>query len=141
MGRKKPDWIEYKGQGLSSGIAMGYAFRMEAFNSGIFRIRINESEVDSEMKRFREAVADSQKRCLADKARLESAVGRELSYVIDAHLLMLEDPNFLGEIEKRIIDKLASPEQAVREVADELLQAYSAWKTIISGTGFQILRM
>ncbi len=126
MGRKKPDWIEYKGQGLSSGIAMGHAFRMEAFNSGIFRIRINESEVDSEMKRFREAVADSQKRCLADKARLESAVGRELSYVIDAHLLMLEDPNFLGEIEKRIIDKLASPEQAVREVADELLQAYSA---------------
>ncbi len=126
MDRKKPDWIEHKGQGLSSGIAMGYAFRMEAFNSGIFRIRINESEVDSEMKRFREAVADSQKRCLADKARLESAVGRELSYVIDAHLLMLEDPNFLGEIEKRIIDKLASPEQAVREVADELLHAYSA---------------
>ncbi len=126
MVSNKPDWNEYKGQGLSAGIAKGHAFRMETFNSGIFRIRINESEVDSEMKRFREAVAASQRRCLADKARLESAVGRELSYVIDAHLLMLEDPNFLGEIEKRIIDKLASPEQAVREVADELLQAYSS---------------
>lgn len=126
MVSKKPDWNEYKGQGLSAGIARGQAFRMEAFNSGIFRIRISESEVDSEMKRFREAVSVSQKRCLADKARLESAVGRELSYVIDAHLLMLEDPNFLGEIEKRIIDKLASPEQAVREVADELLQAYAS---------------
>ncbi len=126
MGRKKPDWNELQGQGLSAGIARGHAFRMETFNSGIFRIRINESEVNAEMKRFREAVADSRKRCLEDKARLELAVGRELSYVIDAHLLMLEDPNFLGEIEKRIIDKLASPEQAVRDVADELLNAYAA---------------
>ena len=126
MGRDNPEWNEFKGQGLSAGIAKGHAFRMETFNSGIFRIRINESEVESEMKRFRDAVADSHARCLEDKARLESAVGRELSYVIDAHLLMLEDPNFLGEIEKRIIDKLASPEQAVRDVADELLDAYSA---------------
>jgi len=126
MGRKKPDWEELEGQGLSGGIATGHAFRMETLNSGIFRIRINESDVDAELKRFREAVADSQKRCLKDKARLESAVGRDLSYIIDAHLLMLEDPNFLGEIEKRIVDKLSSPEQAVREVADELLQAYSA---------------
>lgn len=126
MGGKKPDWNELHGQGLSAGIARGHAFRMETFNSGIFRIRINESEVNAEMKRFREAVADSHKRCLEDKARLELAVGRELSYVIDAHLLMLEDPNFLGEIEKRIIDKLASPEQAVRDVADELLNAYAA---------------
>jgi len=126
MGRKKPDWEELQGQGLSSGIATGHAFRMETLNSGIFRIRIEESEIDSELKRFREAVADSHRRCLEDKARLESAVGRELSYIIDAHLLMLDDPNFLGEIEKRIVDKLASPEQAVREVADELLQAYSA---------------
>ncbi len=126
MGRKKPDWDELKGLGLSSGIATGHAFRMETMNSGIFRIRINESEVETELNRFRDAVADSQRRCLKDKSRLESAVGRELSYIIDAHLLMLEDPNFLGEIEKRIIDKLDSPEQAVREVADELLQAYSS---------------
>jgi len=126
MGRKKPGWKELKGQGLSAGIATGHAFRIETFNSGIFRIRIKESDVESELKRFREVVAESHRRCLDDKARLETAVGRELSYIIDAHLLMLEDPNFLGEIEKRIIDKLASPEQAVREVADELLHAYSA---------------
>ena len=126
MVRKKPDWDEYRGQGLSAGIATGHAFRMETFNSRIFRIRISESEVESEMKRFREAVAESHRRCLEDKARLEAVVGRELSYIIDAHLLMLEDPNFLGEIEKRIIDKLASPEQAVRDVADELLHAYAS---------------
>lgn len=126
MVRKKPDWKELKGQGLSAGIAVGHAFRMETFNSGIFRIRINENEVESEIKRFREAVGASHRRCLEDKARLESLVGRELSYIFDAHILMLEDPNFLAEIEKKIIDKLTSPEQAVREVADSLLQAYAA---------------
>ena len=125
MGRKRPDWKEFKGQGLSAGMATGHAFRMETISSGIFRIRIDESEVESEIERFRKAVSDSHKSCLKDKARLEKAVGRELSYIIDAHLMMLEDPNFLGEIEKRIIDKLTSPEQAVREVADELLQAYA----------------
>jgi phosphotransferase system enzyme I (PtsI) len=58
------------------------------------------------------------------KEKFEAELGKEHSYIIDAHLLILEDPLLLKEVEKKIQEELQSPERAVREAAEHWISVY-----------------
>jgi phosphoenolpyruvate-protein phosphotransferase (PTS system enzyme I) len=116
----------FEGKGLAPGVAWGVAYRIEPRHPDYFRIRIAREEIEAEVARFRQAIARTREQYLVDKRKFEAVVGTEHSYIIDAHLLMLEDRLLLEEIERRIAELLDSPEKAIRHVADELLAVYDS---------------
>ena len=113
------------GKGLSPGISFGTAYRVEAELPAFYRIDIQAEDLETELERLEQALEKSRDQYLRDKQRLAAALGQEHSYIIDAHLQMLQDPPFLAEIEKRI-RALESPEKALRCVGEELLAAYQS---------------
>ncbi|GAB4117885.1 MAG: phosphoenolpyruvate--protein phosphotransferase [Acidobacteriota bacterium] len=119
--RTRPEVLQ--GRALSPGEGWGFAYRVEPRHPAFYRLRIGPAEVEAEVSRFREAVARARDQYASDKERFEALVGREHSYIVEAHLLMLEDRVLLDEIEARI-RRLDSPERALRHVADRYLAAY-----------------
>ncbi len=113
-----------QGKALSPGLVFGTAYRVEPQHPAFFRLSISPKDVSVELKRFRKALKRSRQQYLRDKKKLEKAVGKEHAAIIDAHLLMLEDPWLLEEIEKGIRENLESPEKAIQHVADNLLDVY-----------------
>lgn len=118
--------IQLVGLGLSPGVAVGTAYRVESQSPVLYRIRIKPEDVDRELVRFQKALEKSRGQLLRVKEKFEAEVGKEHSYIIDAQLLMLEDRQFLEEIEQRIRGELDSPEKALRRVSEEWLSVYEA---------------
>jgi phosphotransferase system enzyme I (PtsI) len=112
------------GVGLSPGVSIGTAYGVEPQIAAFYPIRITSDEVVSELKRLHAALKESRRQLEKAKEKLEAELGKEHSYIIDAHLLILEDPLLLKEIEKKIQEELQSPERAVREAAEHWISVY-----------------
>lgn len=117
--------IHWNGLGVSEGIAIGRVFRMHDGANYVFRSRIDASEIERELRRFRAARRLAARQLLTIKKRAESNLGKDHASVFDAHLLLLEDEKLLGEVEKLISLERANAEWAVRMTADHLLSVYS----------------
>ena len=115
---------ELSGVGLSPGVSIGTAYVVEPQIAAFYPIRITPDELSSELKRLRAALKESRRQLEKAKEKLEVELGKEHSHIIDAHLLILEDPLLLGEIEKKIQKELQSPERAVREAAESWISVY-----------------
>ena len=90
----------------------------------LYPIRIASDEVTRELKRLHAALKESRLQLEKARRKLEAELGKEHSHIIDAHLLILEDPLLLEEIERKIQEELQSPERAVREAAENWISAY-----------------
>ena len=99
-----------RGIGVSPGIVMGNATRIDATEIQVEHIHLPETLLDGEIKRLHEAVTraatviDRLEIDLA-KANHADAVVEEMGEhmaVLDAHKLMLHDPMLLGEAERLI---------------------------------------
>ncbi|MCH8016281.1 MAG: phosphoenolpyruvate--protein phosphotransferase [Acidobacteria bacterium] len=115
---------ELSGVGLSPGVSIGTAYEVEPQIVALYPIRIASDEVTSELKRLHAALKESRLQLEKAREKLEAELGKEHSHIIDAHLLILEDPLLLEEIERKIQEELQSPERAVREAAEKWISAY-----------------
>ncbi len=109
---------------LSPGLAIGTAYKIEPQAPSYYRISISRSEVEPELQRLKQALEHSRAQLLEIQKKLEARVGAEHSYIIDAHLLMLEDQHFLAEAEQKIREELQTSERAVREAGEGWLSVY-----------------
>ena len=121
----KPEHI-FHGNGVSPGLAIGNALKLDTRNHVVFKIHVDPSLVEREVGRFRRAVQASKEQLEARKSRLEEKVGHEHSYILDAHILMLEDPSLLVEIESSIQADKVNAEWAVRRATDRMRRAYES---------------
>ena len=103
------------GVGLSPGLAIGTAYKVEPRTGVLYRIQILEDEVADELERLRQALQESHRQLELAKKKFESEVGEEHAYIIDAHMLILDDRQLIQEVEERVIGKLQSPEACTRQ--------------------------
>ncbi|HUG43206.1 MAG TPA: phosphoenolpyruvate--protein phosphotransferase [Acidobacteriota bacterium] len=118
--------ILLQGVSVTPGIGVGTVCRVDSQAPTFFRIQMEPNEVEKELARFREAVERTGRQLRSVKEQFEAEMGAEHAHIIDAHILMLEDSTFLGEIEGRIREHLDTPEKAVQRVADEWLSVYAS---------------
>ncbi|HXK60275.1 MAG TPA: phosphoenolpyruvate--protein phosphotransferase [Acidobacteriota bacterium] len=109
---------------LSPGVVVGTAYQVEPFKPAFYRLTITADEVDKELQRFKDAIAQSRVQLMNIRQRLEELVGKEHAYIADVHLLILEDQRFLAQTEEKIVRRLCSPERAIRETAEEWLSVF-----------------
>jgi phosphotransferase system enzyme I (PtsI) len=108
-----------KGVGVSPGIVIGRAYLFDRLDNHISYYKFCEpGEVTKEVKRLRAAIksSDTQLRELKDK--LSHMGGKEPLYILDVHLLLLEDKSFVRQIVRFIRDMCVNAEWAVRMTLD-----------------------
>ena len=75
----------------SSGIAVGPVYIHDPEDPWIDYRRISEGEVDSEIQRFQDTLAQVADDLKVTRTQVEERLGRDHAQIFDAHLLMLED--------------------------------------------------
>ncbi len=113
------------GLAASTGAAVGRAVR--AFDPLFisFNLKLRADQIRKEVERFRGAVRKSREQLKRMQSELNKKRGHESSFLIDAHLLILEDPLFVDRIIEKIETDHVNAEWAIQQVTDDLYEAYN----------------
>jgi phosphotransferase system enzyme I (PtsI) len=125
--QKKSNLRDMKMQGMaaSSGVAVGRALRLdEKGKQQVYYVVVSSGQVRGEVRRLREAVAEARLQLQEIKSKLARELGIEHSYILDSHLMMLEDVRFQTELKQEIRARKINAEWAVRAVTDRIVSAY-----------------
>lgn len=117
-----------EGLGVSPGIGIGTIVRVSSGGQRVFRLRIESGQVEAEVERLMAAVQKAREQLARIKAKMEQALGHAQAYILDAHLLMLEDRRLLEEIKTIIRVNQVNAEWAVKTATDRLLAVYAEIK-------------
>jgi phosphoenolpyruvate-protein phosphotransferase (PTS system enzyme I) len=122
--------IEERWYGLSvcEGYATGRVLRLYNGTRHVYRAILKASDIEREVRRLRAAIRLTRRQMLATKERAEKELGAAHAYIFDAHLLMLEDPKLVEDVESLIRNDHVNAEWAVKVVADRMLAIYSSIK-------------
>ena len=108
--------MEIKGIGASPGIAIGKALVLE--HKEMVIEKKENVNVEVEVEKLNSAVDTSKKELSAVKEKVAKELGEEEAEIFGAHLLVLEDPEFIGEAENKIKNESLNAEYALNEVKD-----------------------
>ncbi len=111
-----------KGIGASPGIVIGKAVIYWKDQIDILREYVENP--DSEVERFRVALELSVEEIQETYSRFIKRVGPREAVLFQAHRTMARDPDFVGQIERMILDEGINAEWAVKQVSDDLIQLF-----------------
>ncbi len=117
---------QYKGIGVSPGIAIGKVFVLhsrESFNPP--KHPIAATQVANEIARFEEALTQTRAEILSVRSKLSDKIGRESSDIFTAHLLILEDRTLIEDVIGVIKEEKVSADYAFALVIQRYFQAFS----------------
>lgn len=117
--------VKLQGVPASPGIAVGRVLRLdERGRHQFYYIGVSAAQARMEARRLREALEEARNQLREIKVRLAEELGYEHSFILDAHLLMLEDARLIQELENEIRTRRVNAEWAVRSVADRAITVY-----------------
>lgn len=114
------------GVGVSPGIVIGEVFLLDRSTGPVQERPVPPEEIAAELDRFRAAVSESREQLLAVKERVGQQTELEHIYIIDTHLLILDDQHLLGATEDHITTKLINAEAALSLSLDTLRNIFDA---------------
>jgi phosphotransferase system enzyme I (PtsI) len=107
-----------RGIPASPGVSIGKAVLLRRDEPKIIPHPIEASQVESELQRFRTAVKATHRRLQADQNRATREIGTAAGRIFEAHMMILEDPVFLEEIETSIQKQLVAADSLVQDVME-----------------------
>jgi phosphotransferase system enzyme I (PtsI) len=112
---------EYKGISVVPGIAMGKVYLLKEEKIAIPKYSILLKDVKNELLRFAAAVdaAISEIRNMMHKKASE--MGEQERNLLDSHIIMLSDPEFTGDVKKRVQEKQVNVEWILLQAIEELI--------------------
>lgn len=117
--------IFISGIGVSKGIAIGNAFVLAREQYDAVQTTIPEHEIDSEIKRFKLALALANNQLHDIKKKIAKNTANDILVFIDTHLLMLEDPAFDEGTITNIKEYSCNAEWALQMQGDRLVQVFN----------------
>lgn len=105
-----------EGIAASAGIAIARAFLLKSPDFHIERKTIGSAK--REMVRLAAALEEAKQELESVKQRAQAKLGEDKAAIFAAHLLVLQDPEFIGPIQNKIREENINVEFAVREVAN-----------------------
>ncbi len=126
MGETRPSRppIVLRGIAASPGIGIGKVFVMkEEALSYVFKA-LNKEETKREIQRFRTAVLKTRSEFIQTREKVLQVLGKSHASLIDAHLLILEDPLFTKDIEKKITQDQINAEASLVAVLDDIGRSF-----------------
>ena len=115
-----------KGIGVSAGIAVGPVVVVRWTLPEVPHRVVPRSQVEKEVRRLRAAVKDVKRHIAELKAKAEDRAGVDEARIFDAHILMLEDKEFLASVAELIRENHLTAEKAFEFKALEVRDAWAA---------------
>ncbi|MGD0307789.1 MAG: phosphoenolpyruvate--protein phosphotransferase [Acidobacteriota bacterium] len=116
----------FHGNGISHGVALGSALKLDSYNRVILKTLLDDNLVEDEVSRFQLAIRTSKEQLEGLKQQLAEKVGAEHGFILDVHILMLEDDSLMDHIIAIIRGQHANAEWAVRQATDRIMEAYKS---------------
>jgi len=115
-----------KGIGVSPGIVTGKAYLFDPVDIQLSFYKLNDASlIPVEIKRFKNALKESERQLLDIQNDLKKTKINEPLYVIDVHILILNDKNFITRTIKYIRRLGINAEWAVRLVLDRYKKIFA----------------
>lgn len=113
---------ELKGISVSPGIVVGKVFLYLDDKPQVPHYAITNPQVDSEIERFDRARARAVSEVEALRQRSAEEMGRDGSRYLDAHLLMLSDPDLGTQVAGKVKEERANVEWALTQVVGGMVE-------------------
>ncbi len=114
------------GLGVSPGISIGESFVYNRARRGIVDRRVPTQQIPEEVERFRRALEDSRNQLRELKAGVTSARLRDHVYIIDTHLLILEDEMLVDGTIEHIEQHRLNAESALKRTLDKFREFFDS---------------
>ncbi len=114
------------GMGASPGILIGKAFLVDRSLVRPQQKRITPEEVDREVERFVKAIEESQSQISEIKEKILDPEVRRHSFILDVHLMILNDQMLIQDTVDAIRKKKVNAEWALEQTIGKLDSAFSA---------------
>ncbi len=113
-----------KGIAVSSGIIIGKARLVDRSRVKIlYQYLVNDQQVNREVERFNAALSITRSQLAILKDRMPEQV-KEHAFILDSHLMILEDSMFTDAVIKSILDEKINAEWAVKKSLEEIRQIF-----------------
>lgn len=113
-----------KGISASSGIAIGKAYKLEDIQFEISRKSITNYE--KEIEKLDNAIQESKKELSMIRDNTLKTMGEDKAQIFDAHLLVAEDPELMGQVKQKVRDEQINAEYALKEVRDFFVSIFES---------------
>jgi phosphotransferase system enzyme I (PtsI) len=123
MSRGKMRILE--GMAGAPGVAIGRAISIGGERDEVYRFPLPADSIEREIERLHAAKRQAVRDLEATRDRAASELGRDLASIFEAHLLVLDDPQFLGTIERQIRSDLVNAEWAVDQTSEALQDRFA----------------
>jgi phosphotransferase system enzyme I (PtsI) len=120
------DMTRLRGIGVSPGIAMGEVLLPKRVVFTSRKEIIDEAQVPDELKRLHQALDRTRDDLVKVKDGVKDKLGRDSSFIFEAHLLILEDPTLVGGLEAIIRDERARAEWALSKMNSRYEQLFES---------------
>ncbi|MBM7871227.1 phosphotransferase system enzyme I (PtsI) [Clostridium pascui] len=108
----------FRGISASPGIAIGRALLLKENKYEILKKIVNDSK--KEKQRLENAVTKAKEELKITIENAEKKLGKEKVEIFEAHLLMLDDPEFIGVIISKILYENVNAEYAVKVTSEDI---------------------
>lgn len=108
----------------SPGYAIGRALIRGSYQSKIIQKKI--SNVISEKERLYRAIDKSRQQLAEIRDKVSEEIGEGNAAVFESHLMLLEDPEFIGAVESNIESNIVNAEKAMQEVMDMYISIFDS---------------
>jgi phosphotransferase system enzyme I (PtsI) len=115
-----------QGIGASPGIVTGKAFMVERSKVRAPEKRIQSEQVDHEVERFLRAIEESRKQLIEIKEKILDPEVRRHSFILDVHLMILDDQMLIQDTIDTIRKKKVNAEWALDLTLEKLDTAFKA---------------
>ena len=115
-----------QGIGASPGIIIGKAYLLERFKVRLPQKQINPEQVEEEVQRFFNAIQESRNQLEEIKEKILDTEVRKHSFILDVHLMILNDEMLLQDTVDTIRKKKVNAEWALDLTLEKLDAAFQA---------------
>jgi phosphoenolpyruvate-protein phosphotransferase (PTS system enzyme I) len=124
MNNNKPQDKTLKGTAVSSGISIGKVYLLERGKIHVSKHQVKEEHIDREINKLKSAI----KRAVEELNEVKNSIVddeiRKHGFIIDAHLMILQDRYFFNDIINTIKTELINAEWALDMVVSKFLASF-----------------
>ncbi|EOT46988.1 MULTISPECIES: phosphoenolpyruvate--protein phosphotransferase [Enterococcus] len=113
-----------KGIAASDGVAVAKAYLLVQPDLSFSKVSVEDT--DAEAKRLDDALSKSTEELQFIRDKAAQTLGEAEAQVFDAHLMVLSDPEMVGQIKQNISDNKVNAESALTEVTDMYIGMFEA---------------
>ena len=119
-------YIRLRGIGVSPGIAIGEVFLTERVIFTSRKESISPLQSAEEITRLRKAIKRTKEQLTQIKKQVKEKMGKEHSFIFEAHLMILEDKSLLKNLEKVIKEESAKAEWALSQIHNKYQRVFDS---------------